>query len=149
MIKLGLALTAYFLISFLLFFITSNTIIGAIVYLFLLLPICAAMLLGWWILALQNRTKAVRINYQIWGVVLALQIATMLVSPGNCFGAKQGDRCYSNLQILIGGAPRSGSSSLVHWRFVEDSFYGLAAAYGAAVLVGVVNAHKSMRERDL
>ncbi|MEO1144433.1 MAG: hypothetical protein AAFY26_02380 [Cyanobacteria bacterium J06638_22] len=149
MIRLGLVLTAYFLISFFLFFITSNTIMGAIVYLFLLLPFCAALLLAWWIVALQNRTKTARINYRIWSVVLALQIATMLVAPGNCFGAKQGDRCYSNLQILVGSAPRSGSSSLVHWRFVEDSFYGLAAAYGAAVLVGVVTAHRSMHERDI
>ena len=146
MINLGLVLTTYLLSSFLLFTITSTTINGAIVYIFLLLPFYTTILLAWWILALQNRTKTARINYRLWGIVLALQIATMLASPGNCFGVKQGDRCYSNLQILVGDAPRNGPGDLAHWNLVEDSFYGLAAAYGVAVLIGVVNTSKSMHE---
>jgi hypothetical protein len=145
MIRLGWALTLYFCLSFILFLFTSNTINGGIVYLFLLLPFYGAVLLGWWIFVWKNRTKTGQINYWIWGIVLVLQVLTILVSPGNCFGAKQNARCYSNFQILIGDAPRTGPSNTPHWTLIEDAFLGLVPAYAVAVLVGLISTRKSIR----
>lgn len=143
---LSLMLTIYFIISFGLFLATSYTINGAIIYIFLLLPFYVTLLLISWILVWGNRTKTAYINYRIWSIVLALQAATMLVAPGNCFGTKQGNRCYSNLQILFGGVPQSGSSSLPHWTLVEDAFLGLIAAYAVALLIAVISIQKSIRQ---
>lgn len=144
MIKLGWVLTVYFCLSFILFFAASNTINGGIVYLFLLLPFYIIILIGWWFFVLLNRTKQARIDYRIWGLVLALQIATLLVSPGNCFGTKQGARCYSNVQILIENIPRTGPSEAPHWTLVEDSFFGFVVAYVVAVWRGLSLIEKSV-----
>ncbi len=137
MIKLGWALTVYLCLSFALFITTSNTILGGIVYLFLLLPFYGIVLVGWWSFVWQNRTETAKIKYWIGGIVLVLQVATILASPGNCFGVKQGNRCYSNLQILLSDVPSTGSSSSPHWNQVEDAFLGLLAAYGVALVVGL------------
>jgi hypothetical protein len=137
MVKLGWALTVYLFLSFALFLTTSNTIGGWIIYLFLLLPFYGIVLLGWWFFVLQNSTKTAKIKYWIWSIILVLQIATILTSPGNCFGIKQGNRCYSNLQILLGDVPSTGPSSSPHWNEVEDAFLGLLAAYGVALVVGL------------
>uniref|UniRef100_B8HZP3 Uncharacterized protein n=1 Tax=Cyanothece sp. (strain PCC 7425 / ATCC 29141) TaxID=395961 RepID=B8HZP3_CYAP4 len=133
----GLAVTAYFGLSYVLFLSTSNTIVGGIVYLFLLLPFYATVLLILWIIVLQNRNKKVQIKKWIWGCVLLLQIITILVSPGNCFQAKEGSPCYSNLQILIGNAPRTGPGKVSHWTFVENAFPGLVFAYSVAVALAL------------
>lgn len=137
MVKLGWALTVYLCLSFTLFLTTSNTIIGGIIYFFLLLPFYGVVLLGWWVWVWKNRTKTAKIKYWIWSIVLVLQISTILASPGNCFGAKQGTRCYSNLQILLSDVPSTGPSSSPHWNQVEDAFLGLLAAYGVALVVGL------------
>jgi len=131
MVKLGWALTAYLFLSFILFLSASNTIAGGIIYLFILLPFYGIVLLGAWLFIGRNRTKTARIKYRIWIIVLALQVATILVSPGDCYGFKQGDRCYSNLQILISGR------NLPHWKLVEDAFLGFVLAYGVAVVVAL------------
>lgn len=68
---------------------------------------------------------------------MALQLATILTSPGNCFGAKQGDRCYSNLQVLAGNVSRTGQNNVSHWRLVEDAFPGFVIAYDVAMIVGL------------
>ena len=145
MIKFGLALTTYFCLSVVLFLITSNTIIGVIVYFFLLLPFYVIALAWLWTIVGQNRTKTLRIKYWIWSLVLALQIATILVAPGNCFRAKEGAPCYSNLQILFGNAPNSGPSDIPHWTLIEHAFPGLVVAYGVSVLVGLWSVAKTMK----
>ena len=137
MLKLGWALTVYFCLSFALFLAISNTIIGGIIYLFLLLPFYGIVLLGWWLFVWKNRTKRARIKYWIWSIVLALQVMTILASPGNCFNAKSGSHCYSNLQILIDNVPRTGPSNSPHWQLIEHAFPGLVVAYGVAVVVGL------------
>lgn len=138
MIKLGWALTVYLFLSFALFLTTSNTIGGGIIYLFLLLPFYGIVLLGWWLFVWQNRNKTAKIKYWIWSIILVLQVATILTSPGNCFGIKQNNsRCYSNLQILLGYAPSTGPSSSPHWNEVENAFLGLLVAYGVALVVGL------------
>ncbi|HIK14897.1 MAG TPA: hypothetical protein IGS53_06330 [Leptolyngbyaceae cyanobacterium M33_DOE_097] len=146
MVKFGLVLTIYFCLSAVLFLIASNTIIGAIIYFFLLLPFYVIALAWLWAIALQNRTQPPRIKYWIWGIVLALQVATILVSPGNCFRAKEGAPCYSNLQILLGNAPRSGPSDLPHWTLIEHAFPGLVVAYGVAILVGLWSVTKNRKQ---
>ncbi len=150
MVKLGWAFTVYLCFSFALFITTSNTITGGIIYLFLLLPFYGVVLLGLWGWAWKNRTKTAKIKYWIWGIVLALQIATILASPGNCFGAKQGARCYSNLQVLLSDVPSAGPSSSPHWNQVEDAFLGLLAAYGVALGVGLsrISTVKSINTKE-
>ncbi len=131
-------LTAYCSVSFVLFAIISFTLIGWIVYLFLFLPIYGLSVVAGWIFVWRYGGKTVRIKRGYWSVVLALQTLTCLTSPGNCFGVKQGDRCYSNLQILVGQASRSGMNTVPHWPLVEDAFYGLAIAYSVALIVSLV-----------
>lgn len=100
MIKFGLVLTLYFCLSAVLFLIASPTIISVIICLVLLYPLYAIALAWLWTIVLQNRTKTLRIKYWIWSIALALQVVTILISPGNCFRAKEGAPCYSNLQIF-------------------------------------------------
>lgn len=145
MIKFGLVLTIYFCLSVVLFLIASPTIISVIVYFFLLYPLYAIALAWLWIIVLQNRTKTLRIKYWIWSIALALQILTILTAPGNCFRAKEGAPCYSNLQILVGNAPRSGPSDISHWALVEHAFPGLLLAYGVAVLMGLWSVAKNVK----
>lgn len=134
----ALTLTAYCSVSFVLFAIMSNTLMGGLVYLFLFLPLYGLSVVAGWVFAWQYWSKTVRFRSGYWGSVLTLQILTCLTSPGNCFGVKQGDRCYSNLQILVGQASRSGMNTVPHWPLVEDAFYGLAIAYSAALIVSLV-----------
>jgi hypothetical protein len=138
MINLGWALTGYFCLSFVLFLALSNTIAGGIFYIFLLLPFYALVLLFWWIYVWSNRTRSARPKYWTWILVLVLQIATILTSPGNCYMFKQGANCYSNLQVIFGGVPRIGPSSAPHWKAAEDAFIVSLVAYGAAVVLGLV-----------
>lgn len=138
MIKFGIAFTAYIFLSTALFLSSSFTINAWIVYGLTLLPLHAGVLLAGWIIVWRNRRKSVRIPYRIWIVVLLLNIATILASPGNCYGTKQGERCYSNLQILFGGVPKYGPSSLPHWGFVDNAFFGILFAYCVAVILGVI-----------
>ncbi|MGB3491114.1 MAG: hypothetical protein WBA57_00185 [Elainellaceae cyanobacterium] len=137
MVKLGLLFTAYLFVSLGIFFVMSNTINGGIIYLFLLLPFYGAVLLTSWIVIWQRRTQRARVQWSIWGLVLALQIAVVFTSPGNCFGTKQGDRCYSNLQIVAGSAARTGANQLPHWTIVEDAFPFFVIAYDVAIAVGL------------
>jgi hypothetical protein len=145
LIKFGLLLTIYFCLSAVLFLIASPTIISAIVYFVLLYPLYAIALAWLWIIVLQNRSKTPRIKYWIWSIAFALQVVTILVSPGNCFRAKKGAPCYSNLQIFLGNAPRSGPSDIPHWTLVEHAFPGLLLAYGVAVLVGLWSVAKDVK----
>jgi hypothetical protein len=138
MIKLGLLLTIYLCLSFSLFLTTSFTVTAGILYLFLLLPFYGILCLCCWIYIWQNRSKTAKLKPWIWGIVLVLQIFTMLTSPGNCYGVKQGDRCYSNLQVLISNLPREGPNNVPHWQLVEDVFPGLLAAYGMALLAAIL-----------
>lgn len=137
MLKVGGLLTLYLGASLILFMVASNTINGAIIYLLALLPIYGAVLIVGWILAWQRRHQPLRLHYGLWGVVLALQLATLLTSPANCFRAKEGARCYSNLQVLVGSVPRTGESSAPHWILVEDAFPGVLIAYDVALILGV------------
>ena len=141
MIKLALPLTIYVFLSFILFFVVSNTIAGGIFYLFLLLPFYVTIVLAWWLASWQNRHKRFNLgNFKYWilGVVLALQVATLLVSPANCYGIKQGSRCYSNLQVVLSNVPRSGASNAPHWEQVEDSFVGFLLAYMISLATGLL-----------
>ncbi|BAB78193.1 hypothetical protein ACN23B_27505 (plasmid) [Anabaena sp. FACHB-709] len=143
MVKFGLGFTAYILLSFSFFLAASNTIIGGIVYFFLLLPFFGVILLLTWIFIVKNRTRTVKIKYKIWGIVLGLQLAVLLTSPGNCYGVKQSGRCYSNLQILIENIPPTGYSNLPHWTLVEDAFLGLLLGYAIALLWGILSTKNS------
>jgi hypothetical protein len=144
MVKIGLFFTAYIVFSFSLFLAAANTIRGGIVYLFLLLPFYGVVLLTTWIFISNNHTqKVLKIKSKIWSIVLLLQIATLLTSPGNCYGVKQGSRCYSNLQMLIENIPRTGDSNLSHWKLVDDAFFGLLLGYGVSLLLGMRSAQDS------
>lgn len=138
-VKFGWAVTVYLVLSFILFLTTSFTMMGWIIYLFLLLPIYSIILLGLCFFVWRNRSKSIQVKCWIWQIVLVLQLATIIVSPGNCYGFTQGDRCYSHLQILAGGAPNQGFSAtpIPHWKIVEDSFLGVTVAYGVALTIGI------------
>ena len=136
LLKLGLLLTAYCGLSLVLFFLASNTIIGWIIYFVLLLPFYGLVLLGGWIFVWINRRRTARLSW-LWALVLALQVAVLLTSPGNCYGSKQGDRCYSNLQVLFGNVARTGYHDVPHWRLAEDAFPGLVAAYDASMILAL------------
>jgi hypothetical protein len=137
MIRLGWAFTAYVCLSFILFLVVSNTIPGFIFYFLLLLPFYVLTTALWWVFVWQNRTKVGQINYWVWSVVIGLQIATLLASPGNCYGFKQGSSCYSNLQILLGGVAQNTPSQLPHWPFVESAFPFLLIIYGISIIFGL------------
>lgn len=145
MLKSGWALTIYFCLSAILFLATSNTISAGIIYVFLLFPYYAIVLFSWWIFVYENRTRTIRIKYWVWSVVLVLQVLTILISPGNCYQVKGGNRCYSNLQILLTDVPRFGASDTSHWVLAENAFFVLVAAYGVAVLVGLSPLGRSTR----
>ncbi len=150
MIKLALPLTIYIFVSFILFFAASNTITGGIFYLFLLLPFYGTILVAWWLTSWQNRRKIFQLRsfkYWIVGIVLFLQIATLLVSPANCYGFKQGSRCYSNLQVMLSDVPRSGFSDAPHWELVEDSFLIFLLAYMVSLATGLSVIGKSVEIR--
>ncbi|MCM1981725.1 hypothetical protein [Lyngbya confervoides] len=136
--RLAWCFTLYLAVSFILFLMASNTILGAIAYLFLLLPFYGILLILCWLLAWRHRGNSVTVKRWIWGLVLGLQVLTLLASPGNCFSFKQGDRCYSNLQILAGRASRSGPQTIPHWHIVEDAFPALLVAYGVSVATGLL-----------
>jgi hypothetical protein len=141
MIQFALPLTIYIFLSFILFLVVSNTIAGWILYIFLLLPFYGIVLLAWWMIGWLNRRKRYQLRhfkYWILGIVLCLQLTTLLVSPANCYGYKGGSRCYSNLQVVLTDVPRSGSSNATHWQEVEDSFFGSLSAYIVALATGLL-----------
>ena len=111
LIKLGCLFSGYLCLSLVIFFGVSNTVLSGIFYIFFLLPLYGVVLLGAWYFIWRYRTRRARVKWWIWGVVLGLQIATLLASPGNCYNVKQGDRCYSNLQILVSDMPPTGHGS--------------------------------------
>ncbi|MDA0672095.1 MAG: hypothetical protein O3C67_00095 [Cyanobacteria bacterium] len=137
LIKLGCLFSGYLCLSLVIFFGVSNTVLSGIFYIFFLLPLYGVVLLGAWYFIWRYRTRRARVKWWIWGVVLGLQIATLLASPGNCYNVKQGDRCYSNLQILVSDIPRTGASTAPHWPWVEDAFPGLLFAYGTGLFIGL------------
>jgi len=137
MITLGWIFTFYIFISFIIFMGTSFTMLGWITYGFMLLPFYGIVLLAWWIYVWKNRTNKAKIRLWIWCIVLLLQVSTILISPGNCYGFSQGSTCYSNLQILLGSVPKNGSSTVLHWKQVEDAFISLLNAYGVMLVVGL------------
>lgn len=139
MVKLGWALTVYIFVSFILFLITSFTSLGWITYGLMLLPIYAIILLVWWLIVWQNHTRGARIRYWIWSIVLVLQVATILASPGNCYGWSQGANCYSNLQMFLGNVPRNEPSKISHWKPIENNFPTLILAYGLSVAVALLS----------
>ncbi len=145
MVKFGWSLTAYLCLSAVLFLVASNTILGGIIYLFLIFPIYAAIGLGWWIVVWRNPQGTVRLNRWLWAIAIGLQILTIATSPGNCFGVKQGDRCYSNLQILLTNLERSGANQAEHWPLVEDAFPGVAIAHAVALAIAVSAMEKHSR----
>lgn len=138
-VHLGLALTVYCTLSFILFFATSFTINGWILYLVVLPLLHGGLVLGSWASIFGHRPRIAHVRWRIWGVILALQIATMIVSPGNCYGTTSHGLCYSNLQVLVGNVPRTGPSNAPHWPLVENSFPGFLLAYSVALTRGVTS----------
>ena len=137
MIKLGLLWTGYLIISFAVFLLTSFTIIGGIAYIFLLLPFYGLLLFFGWLKIIQNKNKTPHFKELIWIVVFILQISVIATAPGNCYLAKQGESCYSNLQIMAGKAPSYGASDVPHWTIIENAFFGMLPAYAIALSLGV------------
>ncbi|AFY37584.1 hypothetical protein Lepto7376_1228 [[Leptolyngbya] sp. PCC 7376] len=151
MIKLGLLWTGYLILSFVIFLLASFTINGWIVYIFVLLPLYGLILLFGWLRLLKHRNERAQFSHGRWLTVIVLQIAVLLTSPGNCYMANQGARCYSNFQILFDNVPQSGMVlNAPHWIIVEDSFYGFVLAYCVALIIGVWSTKfKTDRENNL
>lgn len=138
-IAFGWALTAYLLISLIVLFATSFTTLGWIIHGLILLPIFLIVLVVWWLIAGQTRASRVRIRSWTWAIVLLLQVATILVSPGNCYGWSQGKSCYSNLQILMNQAPATGPGKMAPWTSIGSHVHTVALAYAGSVVLAVAS----------
>jgi hypothetical protein len=136
-VDFGWALTGYLVLSLIILLATSFTTLGWIIHGLILLPIFSIVLVVWWLIASQTRTSRVRVRWWTWALVLLLQVATILVSPGNCYGWSQGKGCYSNLQILMGRAPRTGPAEASPWKPIASHVHSVALAYAACVVLAV------------
>ncbi|OKH13783.1 hypothetical protein [[Limnothrix rosea] IAM M-220] len=146
--KLGLAWTAYLILSFAIFLGLSNTLHAAIAYIFLLAPFYGVIGIIGGAISLKNRHKIPIFNRVIWIIIFILQSLISLTAAGNCYNFKQGSPCYSNLQILIGNAPRFGASDIPHWIIVEHAFFGFLAAYAVALVMGVWSTKFKIRDHN-
>lgn len=138
-VDFGWALTGYLFVSLVLLFATSFTTLGWIIHGLILLPIFSIVVIVWWWIAGQNPAGRVRVRYWIWAIVLVLQVATILVSPGNCYGWNQGKSCYSNLQIVMGRAPATGPGTTPAWKPLASNVHTVALAYAVSVVVAVAS----------
>ena len=137
MVKLGFFFTGYLFVSLAIFLLLSFTINGWIVYGLFLLPCYGLALIVGWLRLLKHRHQTARFKHGVWLTIMALQMGVVLTSPGNCYMAKQGASCYSNLQIFFGNVPRLGATTVPHWTIAEHAFYGLLVAYAIALALGL------------
>jgi hypothetical protein len=117
----------YFLVSFLLFLATANTIPGWLAYFLLLLPFYILVGALWPFLGPKRNYRPV---LWFWGIILGLQAMTMLAAPGDCYGWKQGSLCKSNFQVWLGKG-----SATDDW--AGGLFIPLLATYAVAVVIAL------------
>ncbi len=121
-----LQLPTYILFSASLFLATSNNTMWAwILYLFFLFPCYGIILTIYYYQTKQSKTshQRGRLRSLIWGLILILQIATIVTSSADCYRFLQGDRCQSNLNIMMKRDRPPSGNVVPHWTLVEDYFF--------------------------
>jgi hypothetical protein len=136
----------YLLLSTLLFMGSSFTMLAWIVYLFFLLPFYGFLILL--LAALTSRYRGYRLQVKPLFLVLVLvsQILAIIVSPGNCYGFKQGNQCYSLAQVWWGNLGEiSFQNQPPHWSAIEQSFLPLLVIYGFLLVLSISTLKRSNR----
>lgn len=111
----------YVITSVILHFGIANTIPAWLFYLFLLLPfylLCLVYLVGISIEHWKQRQTTIRYRKFLLYPVVIFQILTILFSPTNCYGWKQGKACYSFIQSLLVNV----QTNPLHWKIIDLMF---------------------------
>jgi hypothetical protein len=83
-------------------------------------------------------TQELRFKWWILGIILSLQLATIITSPADCYRFLQGDRCQSKLNILMKRARPPSGEIVPHWTLVEDYLFpGFLVSYLTVLTVAV------------
>jgi hypothetical protein len=136
----------YLLLSTLLFMGSSFTMLAWIVYLFFLLPFYGFLILL--LAALTSRYRGYRLQVKPLFLILVLvsQTLAIIVSPGNCYGFKQGNQCYSLAQVWWGNLGEiSFQNQPPHWSAIEQSFLPLLVIYGFLLVLSISTLKRSNR----
>ena len=134
----------YLLLSTTVFFGVANTIYGWLVYIFGLLPFFVLMLLSLAMLAQGWRGRRVQVRPVPALLVILSQILTILCSPGNCYGFKQGYTCYSIAQVWFGQVGEiTFRQRPIHWTAIENGFIPCLVVYCLALVIALVSVRRS------
>ncbi len=133
----AIAFSLYLVVSFGLL-MSVNTLPAALIYTFLLLPfqvVCGAYGVG--VAITHRRRLLVKLKYFGWA--LLAQGTTFLSSPASCDGFKQGERCYSLVQLWATQGFQFQKTPLLdpttpHWRGVEILFLPSLAFYAFSLI---------------
>jgi hypothetical protein len=116
-----------------------NTIPAVLIYTFLLLPfqlICIAYAIAF---GYRHRHQSCQINLRLLGLAVLCQGLMVLTSPASCYGFKQGDSCYSLLQMLTANVVAGRSLGTLldpttpHWHWLERLFPVMLLGYGVVM----------------
>lgn len=139
-----LAFAGYILFSTILFMGSSFTMLAWIVYLLFLLPFYGGLLIG--VLALTSRYRGHRLQVRSSFAIITViaQMLAVITSPGNCYGFKQGNQCYSLAQVWWGNVGEiSFQNQPPHWTVIEQAFYPLLAIHIAMLVVTTATLRRS------
>ncbi|TAD76251.1 MAG: hypothetical protein EA001_12575 [Oscillatoriales cyanobacterium] len=138
------AFVGYLLFSTILFMGSSFTMLAWIVYLFLLLPVYGGLLIVLLTLTHRYRGWRLRVRSPLAIITGMTQILAIITSPGNCYGFKQGNQCYSLAQVWWGNVGEiSFQNQPPHWTAIEQAFYPLLAIHVAMLLLTTVTLRRS------
>ena len=94
-------------------------------------------------------TQPIPFRPWIWTMILPLQLAIMVVSPGNCYGWKQGKVCYSNIQLWVEHLPRDTTLNVPYWVIGDGVFVGIFLIMIYAALLFFAVRRRSMKNEKL
>jgi hypothetical protein len=125
--QFAILFSLYVVVSTVLCFGVANTIGAAIFYLPLVVPLYGLSLVMMLVLGITKRRHAIRFSRSLVYCVLGLQALMVLSSPANCFGMKQGDPCYSFVQLwfvrlFTTETVETMHLTVLHWTWIEQSF---------------------------
>ncbi len=114
----------------------ANTIPAWLVYIFILLPFYLLWIIYLIGISIENsKNQKVTIRYRKFWLysIVAFQILTILSSPANCYGWKQGKACYSLIQALLTNV----EDNPTHW-IIESMFPVFFFLYLGSIVVLLV-----------
>ena len=102
-----------------------------------------------WRVKLQPKwTKPIPFRPWIWAMILPLQLAIMAVSPGNCYGWKQGKICYSNIQLWVEHLPKDTTLNVPYWVIGDGILVGILLIIIYGVLLFFALRPRSVRTNE-